>query len=234
MSPLEHYVDPEENEAVLTTSGNLRHGLYSPQAMARAAARVREQLLLEYPGVEGLSLPTVELYCRAKGRAVALSEWCIGVMEGRIKTQPVGKYGKARTGVEAIPERIWKALEAAERQAARLAQDLGLDLTGRAKLGKDSAIANHFARDRMADLTAEGKRLRELRSSDPGSLWRIIRSAKRALRRARRATAHWRIAMPRWRARSWPSALLTARCSACRSASAFFSAFSISATTDRT
>ena len=166
--PLEHYVDPDEdrNLALARRSDgrpNLHHGAYSPSAMAEAAAAVRTQLRLEFPGIEEMSLPTVELYCSARGRALALSEWVMGVVNGEIETQS-GRRGVPRTGWEAVPERILKALAAAEHQAARRAQDLGLDLTGRAKVMKDAAMSKHFGRDQVAALAQEGRRLRELRT----------------------------------------------------------------------
>lgn len=167
--PLDYYRDPDEDKAIALAAvrdgrPNLHHGAYSAAAMGEAAANVRAQLRREYPGIEEMSLPTVELYCSARGRALALSEWVMGVVNGEIETQ-TNRRGVPRTGWEAVPERILKALAAAEHQAARLAQDLGLDLTGRAKVLKDAAMSRHFGQDQVASLAQEGQRLRELRAS---------------------------------------------------------------------
>ena len=133
-----------------------------PEAIANTAASVREQLAIEYPGIDFLSLPTVELYCNARARALIINEAIDDYLSER-KHRKV-KDGGYITGFDAIPQSLWDLVNKTEANAAKLAQDLGLDLTGRAKAMKDAAITNSLSGPSGIQMIgAEGRKLRQLR-----------------------------------------------------------------------
>lgn len=144
--------------------GNPRHGVGFRNEVTpfirEKAAELREQLLVEYPGIDELSLPTVELYCIAMAKAIGLNnhiaEYTHGTRTRRIK-------GKTLEGYEAVPAYLWAEAARAEANAAKFAQDLGLDLTGRAKALKDDAIRRSLDGDPLKTLGSRGRKLRELR-----------------------------------------------------------------------
>jgi len=133
-----------------------------PQVTATRAIEVREQLAIEYPGIDFLSLPTVELYCNARARALILNEAIDDYLSER-KHRKI-KDGGYITGFDAIPQALWDLVNKTEANAAKLAQDLGLDLTGRAKAMKDAAITNSLSGPSGIQMIgAEGRKLRQLR-----------------------------------------------------------------------
>lgn len=133
----------------------------SESLMALAAAQVRERLAAEYPGLD-LSLPTVEVFCRARARAIALNDYAMDIAEGRKAVKVRG--GRMETGPAAVPPYIWGAISSAEASSLKAAQDLGLDLTGRAKALKDNAIRQSLVgASGVAELEARGRRLRAVR-----------------------------------------------------------------------
>lgn len=161
---------PGRNGGQLIAGGNLRHGAgfrnqVTPYIRARAA-ELREQLLLEYPGIDELSLPTVELYCMAMSRSIALNNHIEEYVEGS-RTRRL--KGKTLSGIEAVPAYLWAEAGRAEANAAKFAQDLGLDLTGRAKALKDDAITKSLnGRPTLEALGARGRKLQALRGREPG------------------------------------------------------------------
>ncbi len=75
-----------------------------------------------------------------------------------------GRPGKLQTGIEACPRYIAEAAERSANTAAKMAQDLGLDLTGRVKALKDDAIrASLNGNASLTGLASEGRKLRQLR-----------------------------------------------------------------------
>ena len=158
----EYYVEPTKADS------NMRHGLNSrTSTVIEDRARVIRQRLEDiYPGISDMALPTVELYCRAEARALIVNEYILEVCleEREVKGSKYIKSGS--TGVEAVPAHLWAAADRAEANAAKFAQDLGLDLTGRAKIMKDAALSKHFGlsgESSLKGLVQEGQRLRELR-----------------------------------------------------------------------
>lgn len=145
--------------------GNMKHGAgfrgsITP-ALQRKAAQVREDLEAEFPGISQLSLPTVELLCQDMARAILLNNFIMEFVEGG-KTRST-KGGKL-SGVEAVPPYIWAEASRASDSAAKRAQDLGLDLTGRVKALKDDAIrASLNGGGSLNSFAADGRKLRQLR-----------------------------------------------------------------------
>ncbi len=145
--------------------GNVKHGagfrgMVTPTLQAKAD-EVREQLLVEYPGIDQLSLPTVELYCMAMARAILLNNHVMEYLEGsRVRKIK----GRTYEGLEAVPAYLWAEVSRAEGNAAKFAQDLGLDLTGRAKALKDDAVTRSLnGSTGLQTIGAEGRKLRQLR-----------------------------------------------------------------------
>ena len=73
------------------------------------------------------------------------------------------KDGIVLMGVEAVPPYIWTEAARASDSAARRAQDLGLDLTGRVRALKDDAIRQSLSPDTIKQLQTKGRKLRNLR-----------------------------------------------------------------------
>lgn len=122
----------------------------------RSAYETRQILAKEYPGID-LTLPTVELFCDTYAQAIQLGvEIQQYLFEGRTRMH----RGELLEGAEAVPERIARWHINAVQTAAKLAQDLGLDLTGRAKAVKDGVIADSL--QQSMDLAALGHRGRKV------------------------------------------------------------------------
>ena len=123
----------------------LVHGGSSPRAIAERAELVHAELLTVAPYLsEPKFLPSVSRYLNAAAREALLHEHIVSVSE----EQGVGK----------VPSRVWEQATAAARLAAKLGSDLGLDPIGHARIRALSAGAD--ARASLADLAAEGRRLR--------------------------------------------------------------------------
>lgn len=124
------------------------------------AAEVREVLAYEYPSID-LELPTVELFCIAMGRALGwaahIAEYTEGSRTRRVK-------GVTLRGYDAVPPYMFAEEARAQANAAKFAQDLGLDLTGRVKALKDEAIRRSLnGAGSLTSFAAEGRKLRQLR-----------------------------------------------------------------------
>lgn len=155
---------PQPHGGALRTNGTV-HGMgfrreVTPRIQEKAD-EIRADLIAEYPGIEDLSLPTVELFCIAMAKAIGLNNHIEEYTHG---TRTRKYKGQTMRGYEAVPAYLWAEASRAETNAAKAAQDLGLDLTGRAKVMKDAAMSRHFGGNKVAELSAEGRRLRELRS----------------------------------------------------------------------
>lgn len=144
--------------------GNVRHGLgfrndVTP-AIRRRSEEVRQWLADEFPGSEFLALPTVELFCQETSRAILYGNLVEEYAAG--KSRRVG--GKMVSGIEACPRHIMEQATRSALAAAKLAQDLGLDITGRVKANKDDAIRRTLERGNdLTSFASEGRKLRQLR-----------------------------------------------------------------------
>jgi hypothetical protein len=138
-------------------------GRYAAPRVREKAAEIRAILADEFPGIEDLSVPTVELFCQELATAFLYHEVVMEYADG--KSRKVN--GEVRTGIEACPEAFLRAATQANLAAAKLAQDLGLDLTGRARLLKDEAMARALLGTQGAGLRGiaeRGRRQRALRA----------------------------------------------------------------------
>ncbi len=136
-------------------AGNLtavRHGTRSDRLVSERAAAIHAALVEIAPWVTDLDVEAVDRYCRAEGRARMLHDYTVTTA--------------AQKGVEAVLPYLWTEATRAEANAARFAQDLGLDPTGRAKLAKDLGVAVHFGGDQLADLTEQGRAIRVQRQAE--------------------------------------------------------------------
>lgn len=139
--PLRSELVPQTHGGALQR-GNTVHGLgtfrgVTPTVRAKSD-EIRAQLAREVPGIATLSLPTVELMCQAFARAILYHEVIMEYAEG---TRTRRWKGQTLSGIEACPAHIMQQADRASYSAARLARDLGLDLTGRMKASTDDAIA---------------------------------------------------------------------------------------------
>lgn len=144
---------------------SLVHGASRAHLSRRAITEAQElhgRLVEAYPFVEQYDVAQVERYCREETRARLLHEYVMGVSTGEIEAKRV-KKGAPTTGIEAVPPYLWAEASRANVNAAKLAQDLGLDPTGRWKLLKDAGWARHLAGDAVGSLRATGRELRARR-----------------------------------------------------------------------
>jgi hypothetical protein len=135
----------------------LRHGAYSPAAIAERAGTVHAELLRHAPYLdEPRFIPAVQRYLRAASREALLDEHIATV--------------SAEKGAGAVPARVWEQCTAAARLAAKLGDDLGLSPIGHARIRSLSAGAESSeAVASLAELSAEGKRVRIARAEDGDS-----------------------------------------------------------------
>jgi hypothetical protein len=157
---------PQPHGGALRTNGAV-HGMgfrreVTPRIQEKAD-EIRADLVTEYPGIENLSLPTVELFCIAMAKAIGINNHIAEYTEG---TRTRKYRGIVLEGYDAVPAYIWAEASRAEANAAKFAQDLGLDLTGRAKVMKDAAMSRHFGGNRVSALAATGREIRERRQSE--------------------------------------------------------------------
>lgn len=99
----------------------LRHGAYSPRAIAAKAAEVHAALLEAAPYLDQPRfLPAANRYLEAAAREALLHAHIVAV--------------SAEKGPGGVPSRVWEQATAAARLAARLGSDLGLDPIGHARI----------------------------------------------------------------------------------------------------
>lgn len=150
-------------DAVPFNSGNkvaVSHGGGSPAVIAERADAIRAQLAerFEFLGDE-IFADAFRRCCVAQARANLLSEYIWDVVEGRVDARP-GRKGGNTTGVEAVPAYLWTEVTRAEANAAKFAQECGLDPTGFARIAKELGWAKQLAGNKVNDLMATGKELR--------------------------------------------------------------------------
>lgn len=133
---------------------SLVHGAESERTIAARAAEVRDRLLEVAPELaEPRFLPAVDLYLKAVARADLLDAYVTKV--------------SAEEGPHKVPQRVWEAATAAARLAGQLGDKLALSPEGygRVKLLLHAAEAPEERRQRLADLAATGRALRESREA---------------------------------------------------------------------
>lgn len=125
------------------------HGANSKQKVDPLAIEFRDRLIAECPWMAEIDAGQIMRYCRAQVREHLLHTY----IEERVD----------ELGVGAVAVGTWQSADNAAKLAAKLAQDLGLDPTGRFKLLKDAGLVNQLGSDAVAQLAARGKALRAQR-----------------------------------------------------------------------
>jgi len=140
---------------------SVQHGATSPRLVSERAESVLAEMMATYPWLASCDGVLVDVLIRAKTRHLMLSEWTEKVITGEVEAH--ARRGRPRTGIEAIPDQVWRALEGAERSVTNAASRLGMSPVDRASLFKDSAVARRLGTEAVAALSAEGRRIRQLR-----------------------------------------------------------------------
>jgi hypothetical protein len=126
------------------------HGAFDDRVLSTVASEVAEFLFAYAPWVLGSDQVAILQYCRAEARTRLLSEFAL--------------KRAAEKGVERVPPYIWQQLTAAENNAMRAADSLGLTPAGRLKISKDAGFAHHFQREKVGELVEQGAAIREKRA----------------------------------------------------------------------
>lgn len=129
----------------------VKHGARSVQVVSAKAQEILEQLMAEYPFVTELHGEAVERYCRTEARGQLLSNHIMQVVK--------------EEGVEAVAPYLWTEATRADGVSQKLAQDLGLDPAGLARLAKDFGWAKHLAGESLSALRQQGQQLRQQRAA---------------------------------------------------------------------
>lgn len=147
----------------------VKHGLdalaqphHGSRLLPHIAERIEahfEELRGRYPHLHEADAQQFRLYCDADAKAMIIGEWIDKVITGQAEVHP--RKGAPRSGVEAVPDAIYRAHRAYMSQARELARDLGLNPGGRYALAKDFYTAARTAKTQgLADLIRDG--LKEL------------------------------------------------------------------------
>jgi len=140
---------------------SVQHGATSPRLVSERAESVLAEMMTDFPWLASCDAVLVDVLIKAKTRHIMLSEWTEKVITGEVEAH--ARRGRPRTGIEAIPDQVWRALEGAERSVTNAASRLGMSPVDRASLFKDSAVARRLGTEAVAALSAEGRRIRQLR-----------------------------------------------------------------------
>lgn len=130
-------------------TGNLyavTHGATSPFMVSAMASKVAEELIGQYPWFFETDLPGIEQYCRCEAQARLLDDYIAKVIE--------------TNGIARVPDNLWKNATAANGQAAKAAEALGLTPLGRTRILSAQSMAVHFQTSNVDSLVEEGRALR--------------------------------------------------------------------------
>ncbi len=131
------------------------HGAESTAVVEAKAAEVRAEIRELVPWLDEPSfLPAVSRWLRAEARALLLHDHIAAV--------------SAESGAGAVPVRQWEQVTAADRLAAKLGTDLGLDPIGRARI-MAIATAAEVGQATLADLAELGRQTAGMRARLEGS-----------------------------------------------------------------
>ncbi|MGH9090192.1 MAG: hypothetical protein ACRDZR_02240 [Acidimicrobiales bacterium] len=138
---------------------SVRHGLHSERITSERYVATLAELREDMPWLETCDAVAVEGLARALATFRPLDTWITAVMTGEAKAH--SRPGAPDTGVEAVPERVWRAW----RGAAKLVQDatsaLGMSPVARAGLMRDTGWARALARQEgFSRLTEQGRAMR--------------------------------------------------------------------------
>lgn len=130
---------------------SLVHGAESPAVIEAKAGEVRDTIRDLAPWLDRPEyLPAVARWLRAEARALLLHAHIEKVA--------------AEKGTGTVPVRQWEQATAADRLAARLGSDLGLDPIGRARIAATATTAE-LGQATLAELGSQGKAIRERREA---------------------------------------------------------------------
>lgn len=124
----------------------LRHGGTSERAIEAKAAEVRTRLFGLAPWLANEAfVPAVARFLRAEAREILLHQHIVETV--------------ATDGVDAVPQRVWEAANAAANVAIKASSVLGLDASSYARL-RATTLGGDVAEQSLADLVAEGAAIR--------------------------------------------------------------------------
>jgi hypothetical protein len=126
------------------------------------------ELVQQFPWLNDADVITVDTLAEAVSTHQRLTRYIDDVISGRERAYP--RRGAPRTGVEAIPERIWVALERSRKAVLDASGKLAMNPIERAGLAK--ALGDVFGRAAAGPVLGEqGRQLRQargrLREDDP-------------------------------------------------------------------
>lgn len=166
--PAHEYRDAEPYQP-----GNLEsvhHGTLSARLVSAKTEEIRSELIERFPLLaDPMFADSFERCVSAQARATMLNDYIWGVVEGTIQAR--SRQGFPSTGIEAVPAYLWGEVTKAEGNAAKFAQDCGLDPIGFAKLAKELGWAKQLSGSNVAGLMTTGRELRRgpsaARSAEP-------------------------------------------------------------------
>jgi hypothetical protein len=145
--------------------GNLvaaRHGAHSSALVSERAAELLAELRQDRPWLEELDSALLDTFLKAKVRLDLIDDHVALIISGEVEAYP--RRGFPRTGIEAVPNRLWEQLARESRIVADCAAKLGFAPTSRSSLYRDLGAARYFGnRPTIEALGERGRRLQALR-----------------------------------------------------------------------
>ena len=129
------------------------HGARSPKRVAARAAAILEALTERIPAIGELTRDQVERYCEVQAKETLYGEYIDEVLTGE-------RTVDGSIGVGAIPDRVIQNYIRLAALAQKMAQELGMDPTGLAKLAKDFGWAKRLHDTRLEAIQSKGRALR--------------------------------------------------------------------------
>lgn len=136
----------------------VKSGAFSARLVSEDAERIAEHLAELMPWLGPHHLVVLDVLCKAKARYDRADTYANDLMDEVTTTQ------KGETGIEAVPDRIWKLLISQENTIINACAKLGMTATDQAMLMKDASWAKALSAGRAEALASEGARLRQLRA----------------------------------------------------------------------
>jgi hypothetical protein len=141
----------------------LRHGANSPRLVSERAAEILEEYREKYPWLNAeLDGVLFDDFIKSKARLDMLHEYVAGIISGEVEAYP--RKGFPRTGVEAVPDRLWQQLARESRIVADLGAKLGFAPTNRAAMYRDCGMAWHLGSPGVESLAGSSKKFHRLRA----------------------------------------------------------------------
>jgi hypothetical protein len=147
-----------------TPAGNQlarKHGGYSMVGLGQRAAEIAEDIRPTLPAYSICDEPVVLLFAGTLAR-IERGMQAIEAIDEKLARDPLSPWMVEEA---AKLQRLREDLRSWINTARRLANDLALTPTSRAKLGLDIALARRAADDALERLAAQGRRIREAREA---------------------------------------------------------------------